>query len=91
MFYIYWTALHRAALWNHVNIVRILGERNANLNAIDEGNWTPLHVAVKWNRMAVVEILLGLGANVCIKDESGVCFLFIDFHFVSPSFTSSRR
>jgi ankyrin repeat protein len=70
---IFWTALHRATLWGHVEIMRLLCEKNINLNAIDEnnvlafGDWTPLHVAVKWNRLQAVELLLSLGANVTIK------------------------
>lgn len=71
MFTIYWTALHRAALWNHLDVIRALHEKNANLNVIDEENWTPLHVAVKWNRIETVELLLTLGANVSIKNDVG--------------------
>ena len=58
-------------MWNHLDVIRALHEKNANLNVIDEENWTPLHVAVKWNRLETVELLLSLGANVSIKNDAG--------------------
>ena len=67
----HWTALHRAALWSHLSVIKALHEKNANLNVIDEGSWTPLHVAVKWNRIKAVDLLLNLGANVNLKNDSG--------------------
>lgn len=68
-FFINWTALHRASLWSHLEIIKALQEKGANLNACDETNWTPLHVAVKWDRMQAVELLLSYGANVNIKND----------------------
>lgn len=40
------TALHQAVLENSIELVRILIENNADVNAIDDDSWTPLHAGI---------------------------------------------
>ncbi len=46
-----WTALHRACMFGHTDVVRLLIERGANVNAKDVRWRTPAHDAA-WSRVA---------------------------------------
>ncbi|KAL3310961.1 Ankyrin-2, partial [Cichlidogyrus casuarinus] len=56
--------LHAACEMGHVQMVRTLLARKANVNARNKAGFTPLHVAVERIRPAVVELLLGNKAQV---------------------------
>ena len=72
-----WTPLHFAAQNGHLEVVRLLLERGANVNAqnTDELWWrerrTPLHFAAQNGHLDVVRLLLERGANVN-AETSGV-------------------
>lgn len=75
-----YTAMHRAAYSNMLDVVKYLVSFEASLasngasqlNARTEMGWTPLHSAVYWNSYAVVEYLLKHArANPNIKSNSG--------------------
>lgn len=65
------TALHTAAAWGHVKMVKFLCDRGMNVNVQDIDGRTPLHLACATNNIAVVRILLENGANTHVKDDSG--------------------
>ncbi|KAK7485776.1 hypothetical protein BaRGS_00022957 [Batillaria attramentaria] len=53
------TAGHKAALFGHAQILRLLIERGADMNAMDNDGDTPLHDAISQGRTAAAEVLLG--------------------------------
>ena len=57
------TPLHLAAFHAHVQIVRILLYRSANLEARDNYGYTPLHSAMIGNEPVIVRALLEAGAD----------------------------
>jgi ankyrin repeat domain-containing protein 49 len=66
-----YTALHRAAYSNNINIVKSLVERGADLEARTEMGWTPLHSAAYWNNVEAVNCLLNNGSNINAITNSG--------------------
>ena len=62
------TVLHLAALFNcSTELVQVLIEAGADVNAVDSSQQSPLHFASSWNP-AVVPVLLEAGAKVNILD-----------------------
>lgn len=59
-----YTALHRAAYENQLEVAELLIQYNADLNAQTEFGWTPLHSACKWNNADMVALLLQHDADV---------------------------
>ena len=51
------------------NIVRLLLEYGADVNARRNDSFTPLHVAARYGRVELARILLEHGANVAAEDE----------------------
>ena len=65
------TPLHLAAWQGHVDIVRLLLDRGADVNARGDGGRTPLHYAAYWGHLDVVELLIEEGADVTLTTEFG--------------------
>ena len=63
------TALHKAAHRGHKDIVQILVEKGASIEAMDNGNKTPLHLAVRNGHTDTVDLLLMKGASVQAFNE----------------------
>ena len=59
--------LHQAVLNNSLEVVKLLLENKANIEAIDEENWTPLHAAAFMNYFEISEYLLEKGANTIAR------------------------
>ena len=53
------------------NVVRLLLEHGADVNARENDHSTPLHVAARNGRVEVVRVLLEHGANVAAEGEDG--------------------
>ena len=63
------TPLHRAADNGHIEVVRILLDHGAYINAQDALGCTPLHLATMKDDAEIVELLLDKGADVNVKDN----------------------
>ena len=70
--------LHIAAQEGRNDIIEMLLEHGADINAYDSNNWTALHFAAAENFVNTMELLLVKGAMVDAKDKTGATPL----HFV---------
>lgn len=67
-----WTPLHDAAIQGHAEIVTLLIDAGADVNAQDtEDHYTPLHDAARMNHANIVKLLLAAGADRSLKDKYG--------------------
>ncbi|CAN1250832.1 Acyl-CoA-binding domain-containing protein 2 [Linum perenne] len=66
------TPLHWAVDRGHRNIVELLVERNADVNAKDNEGQTALHYAVVCEREGIAELLVKQNANIDEKDNDGM-------------------
>ena len=69
------TLLHEAVLQGHQDIVKMLIDLGANVNAINEYRETPIAYAAKEANWEIVKILMSHGANVDYLDQSGISLL----------------
>jgi ankyrin repeat protein/beta-lactamase regulating signal transducer with metallopeptidase domain len=65
-----WSLLHYA-VYEDINLVRMLLDRGANPNVIDAGGKSPLHWAAREGRLPQVELLIAQGADPHVKDYEG--------------------
>ena len=65
------TALHIAAWYGHADVVKVLIQNGADVNAVDDDKQTALHKAAEFNRIDVVKVLLENGAHVNIMSTYG--------------------
>jgi len=69
--------LHRAAGGGYLDLVKLLLDRGADVNAKSSNVChTPLHFAVEQNHKGIVELLLARGANINAKDINGLTPLY---------------
>ena len=54
----YQTALHLAAVNGDINLIKLLIDHNARIDALDSSQSTPLHKAAQFNHAEAVEFLL---------------------------------
>jgi ankyrin repeat protein len=71
------TPLHWAAESGHLEVVALLLEKGANVNAQNQHGETPLHRAAWDGHLEVVRLLLAKGTNVEAKDRDGLCPLAV--------------
>ena len=68
------TPLHCATWKGHLDVVKLLLEAGAEVNAQNENShWgtTPLHAAAHANQAAIAELLINQGADLNAKDMNG--------------------
>jgi uncharacterized protein len=63
-----WTALHYAAAANSTDIINLLLERHAAIDAPSPSGLTPLMLAAREGQEAAVQLLLARGADANLKD-----------------------
>ena len=71
-----WTPLHNAVDSDDKEIVELLVNNGADVNATHNGGGTPLHWAARKGHKQIVELLIANGANVNAQDEDGGTPLF---------------
>lgn len=67
-----WTALHYAAAAGDLQIVAVLLEHRADLNALSPNHTTPLMMAARKGNVSVAELLLKEGASLSAKNMQGM-------------------
>eukprot|EP00047_Mylnosiga_fluctuans_P023573 m.141278 g.141278 ORF g.141278 m.141278 type:complete len:1270 (+) comp9634_c0_seq3:96-3905(+) len=65
------TCLHMAVLLGRVDVVAILLDRRAPIEARTNLGLTPLHLACQYNRVEILKMLIAAGANVDELDHAG--------------------
>jgi len=67
-----WTPLHYAATHGHLDIIEILLEHHAFINARSPNDTTPLMMAAHYGTPAAVKLLLEQGAEPDLKNQLGL-------------------
>jgi hypothetical protein len=65
------TPLHLAAGFGHKEVVQLLLDFKAEVDAKNKNGYTPLYVAARSGQKDVVELLLAHGADINAKDNNG--------------------
>ncbi|XP_004068819.1 protein phosphatase 1 regulatory inhibitor subunit 16B [Oryzias latipes] len=65
------TALHQCCIDNYEDMVKILLDRGACVNAQDNELWTPLHAAATCGHAGLVKILIAHGADLLAVNSDG--------------------
>jgi 26S proteasome non-ATPase regulatory subunit 10 len=65
------TPLHHAASAGHVDILQLLLNHGASVNAVNNDGRTPLHYAASWGHVDILQLLLSHGASVNAVDKEG--------------------
>jgi ankyrin repeat protein len=73
--------LHRAAEQGHVEIMTMLLDAGADINAVDENQYTACHVAILENHFDALKVLVERGANLSVVDSDGHSLLSIVAQF----------
>jgi ankyrin repeat protein len=71
----YETPLILAAKYGHLEIVRLLISRRADINAQDKNGWAPLHYT-SWSNSDVAKYLISKGADINLRSTVGESPLF---------------
>ncbi|VDN14144.1 unnamed protein product [Dibothriocephalus latus] len=66
------TPLHVAAKWGKADMVKLLIDRGANVNARTRDDLTPMHCASRSGSIDIVQILLSAGADHTLKTRNGL-------------------
>lgn len=67
-----WAPLHYAATSGHLDVMRLLLEENAYIDAASPNNTTPLMMAAHYGTSAAVKLLLEAGADPMLKNYQGL-------------------
>ena len=63
-----WTALHRAIMFNRIDVIKLLLHEGADVNRQNNRKDTPLHYAARYNYTEVARLLIQNGADVNIRN-----------------------
>jgi len=64
-----WTALHMAVNYGHIDVVKVLLRKNANVDAETSMMRTPLHLSCLRGHLDITKVLLDYGANINAQDN----------------------
>ncbi len=67
-----WTPLHYAATNGHEDVIRLLLEEHAFIDAESPNKTTPLMMAARYGSVAAAKLLLQEGAEPLLKNEQGM-------------------
>ncbi|KAM9436489.1 transient receptor potential cation channel subfamily A member 1-like [Clarias gariepinus] len=71
------TPLHRATLFDHVELAKYLVSKGADIDCVDCKGFTPLLLATASSAWKTVSFLLSKGADIKMKDKTGRNFLHL--------------
>jgi ankyrin repeat protein len=66
-----WTALHYAATFGHDDLVKLLLDQHAYIDAESPNKTTPIMMAARHGHITTVKLLLDEGADVKLKNDVG--------------------
>jgi ankyrin repeat protein len=67
-----WTALHYAASGSGTNVVKLLLDRGASIDARSPTNMTPLMMAARYGALDSAVLLFERGANAQLRNDAGL-------------------
>jgi uncharacterized protein len=67
-----WAPLHYAAAGGHLDIMQLLLDQNAYIDAESPNGTTPLMMAAQYSSAAAVKLLLDAGADPSLKNQLGL-------------------
>lgn len=79
-----WTKLHSAASLGKTELIALLLDKGADINAKAKDGSSPLHLAVKRSHAAAVKLLFARGANPSAKDQEGNAPLHVAAELYAP-------
>jgi len=79
-----WTPLHYAATNGHDDVVQLLLDHSAYVDAGSPNGTTPLMMAARGNHVSTVKILLDNGADLNAKNQIGLTALDFAQHYHAP-------
>jgi ankyrin repeat protein len=79
-----WAPLHYAATGGHLEIMELLLEHHAFIDAESPNGTTPLMMAAGYGTPAAVKLLLDAGADTAMKNQQGLSALDFAFRYNRP-------
>ena len=86
-----WTPLHYASSKGHIQMMRLLMENDAYLDAESPNGTTPLMMAAHYGTPSAVKLLLEEGADPRIKNKLGINAMEFANHSLHPQAQDARN